>query len=132
MLVSGNSGMIYGNGYEIQRGGNVEKGHIGISFDPLRSYGNTLALLFDGSDAEAYAWYVSDSENYADARTFFLPDGIIQRSLRAEIDNAEYYIHLLSLYGVPKEKKFDISAEKNYADHMKSDAKIALFGADAA
>ena len=112
----------------------MDKDFIGIRFEFSHEYMNHLGRLFNELSVENYTWYSSQSENYIADRSgvqLFLPDGVYDGvEFKNLIQNAEYYIHLLCLYGVPKEKPFDPDNIRDYDDYVCSNAEIALFSAD--
>ena len=110
------------------------KDYIGIRFLLTCQYADTLKKLFENINIEKYMWYVKNSENYvyiSESCDSFLPDGIYDGNcFRKIINTPEHYIHLLSLYGVPIGKNFDINTISNYCDYFQSNAEIAMFSGD--
>ena len=110
------------------------KNYIGVSFAFAHTYTNHLGRLFENIQVEAYTWYSLQSENYISGTKgldFFLTNGVYSgEEFRKMIEETEYYIHLLCLYGVPNGKSFDPKQIKNYDDYLKSNAAIALFSGD--
>lgn len=90
---------------------NMKKNYVGVSFAFARTYTNHLGRLFENIQIEAYTWYALQSENYISetkGMDFFLTNGIYNgEEFRKMIEETEYYIHLLCLYGVPNGKSFE-------------------------
>lgn len=112
----------------------MKKNYVGISFEFAHEYTNHLGILFKDIPVETYTWYSLYSENYISGTQgleFFMPNGVYNgEEFRKMIDEKEYYIHLLCLYGVPNGKSFDAKQIKDYEDYLNSNAEIALLSGD--
>ncbi len=112
----------------------VDQNRIGIRFQFAQTYTDHLAKLFQNIFVEHYTWYVSYSENLFSHNgkvEMFLPDGVYTgEQLKNIINNADYYLILFCLYGVPSGKYFAQEDIKHYQDYLQSNAEIALFCAD--
>ena len=110
------------------------KNYVCMSFALSNQYSDTLSKLFKGIRLDDYTWYVAYSQNFYskdDNRGEFLPNGIYRGiEFKEIIENPEYYILFIALYGVPNGMEFDIDAIVNYDDYLKSNAEIAMFAAD--
>lgn len=110
------------------------KNYICMGFTLTNQYSDTLNKLFKGIKVDGYTWHVAYSQNFYsknDNRGEFLPNGIYGGiEFKETIENSEYYILFIALYGVPNGLEFDIDAVGNYDDYLKSNAEIAMFAAD--